>query len=161
MLPLQSLQVEVCFDECISGFRSKKLTSAEKECVTKCATKFTGFTQRVASRFQELQIKLQQVRLSFCGCRGVLVDVHVNCNLRELVETHGDNASGGVAASVAAAAPASHRCRRRSDHSMSAAHECMCHGLRLCFVAPPRAGAGRVVARGAVIRVRARSAQLN
>ena len=53
--------MERCFDECVSGFRSKKMTSGEKECVQKCATKFTTFTQRVASRFQELQIKMNQV----------------------------------------------------------------------------------------------------
>ena len=53
-----ALQAERCFDECVTGFRTKKLTSSEKECVKTCSAKFTKFTQRIASRFQELQIKM-------------------------------------------------------------------------------------------------------
>ena len=37
------------------------MTGGEQECVKKCATKFTTFTQRVASRFQELQVKMNEV----------------------------------------------------------------------------------------------------
>mmetsp|Transcript_34361 Transcript_34361/g.50505 ORF Transcript_34361/g.50505 Transcript_34361/m.50505 type:complete len:94 (-) Transcript_34361:152-433(-) len=59
--------VERCFDECVTGFRSKKMTGGEQECVKKCATKFTTFTQRVASRFQELQVKMNEQQQNTFG----------------------------------------------------------------------------------------------
>mmetsp|Transcript_7468 Transcript_7468/g.9952 ORF Transcript_7468/g.9952 Transcript_7468/m.9952 type:complete len:94 (+) Transcript_7468:211-492(+) len=44
-----------CFDECVQGFKSKKLTDTEDTCVEQCAEKFIKLTQRVGFRFAEHQ----------------------------------------------------------------------------------------------------------
>ena len=46
--------VELCFSECVSGFRSKVLTSPEEKCVNTCAEKFLKHSGRVGQRFGEL-----------------------------------------------------------------------------------------------------------
>merc|ERR1712093_282916 len=54
--------VERCFNECVTGFRSKSLEASEKECVEHCVGKFMQFSQRVAQRFQEKNMQLQNAQ---------------------------------------------------------------------------------------------------
>ena len=52
--------VKRCFDECITTFRSKRLSEQEKKCLDGCMEKFMSFQQRSATRFAEFQAKLAQ-----------------------------------------------------------------------------------------------------
>lgn len=47
--------VEVCFAECIRGFRSKSMDTKEETCVSNCADKYIKLTKRVGHRFAEHQ----------------------------------------------------------------------------------------------------------
>jgi import inner membrane translocase subunit TIM9 len=44
---------ERCFHDCVSSFRTKKLSKKEKTCITNCAGKFHKYSQRVVMRFTE------------------------------------------------------------------------------------------------------------
>jgi len=46
--------VELCFSECVVGFRSKALTAPEEKCISTCAEKFLKHSGRVGQRFGEL-----------------------------------------------------------------------------------------------------------
>ncbi|BAM39297.1 hypothetical protein MACK_003343 [Theileria orientalis] len=50
--------VERCFNECITGFRSKDLDMKESQCVESCVKLFFDFSQRVSTRFGEKQSKI-------------------------------------------------------------------------------------------------------
>uniref|UniRef100_A0A3B0MV34 Mitochondrial import inner membrane translocase subunit n=1 Tax=Theileria annulata TaxID=5874 RepID=A0A3B0MV34_THEAN len=50
--------VERCFNECVSGFRSKDLDKKETQCVESCVKLFFDFSQRVSTRFAEKQSKI-------------------------------------------------------------------------------------------------------
>ncbi|EKX73888.1 mitochondrial import inner membrane translocase subunit, putative [Theileria equi strain WA] len=50
--------VERCFNECVTGFRSKDLDKKETQCVESCVKLFFEFSQRVGMRFGEKQAKL-------------------------------------------------------------------------------------------------------
>ena len=54
--------VELCFSECVSGFRQKTLTSVEEKCVCTCAEKFLKHSGRVGQRFGELWMAEQQAQ---------------------------------------------------------------------------------------------------
>ncbi|SCM22905.1 mitochondrial import inner membrane translocase subunit TIM9, putative [Plasmodium chabaudi chabaudi] len=45
--------VEMCFNECISSFRSKELDSNENSCILNCVKKFSVFSQRVGLKFTQ------------------------------------------------------------------------------------------------------------
>ncbi|CAD2096319.1 mitochondrial import inner membrane translocase subunit TIM9, putative [Plasmodium vinckei] len=45
--------VEMCFNECISSFRSKELDSNENNCILNCVKKFSVFSQRVGMKFTQ------------------------------------------------------------------------------------------------------------
>lgn len=54
--------VELCFSECVSGFKSKALTSPEEKCINTCAEKFLKHSGRVGQRFGELWMAEQQAQ---------------------------------------------------------------------------------------------------
>ena len=54
--------VELCFSECVTGFRSKALTTPEEKCVNTCAEKFLKHSGRVGQRFGELWMAEQQAQ---------------------------------------------------------------------------------------------------
>ncbi|CAD2096282.1 mitochondrial import inner membrane translocase subunit TIM9, putative [Plasmodium vinckei brucechwatti] len=45
--------VEMCFNECISSFRSKELDSNENNCILNCVKKYSVFSQRVGMKFTQ------------------------------------------------------------------------------------------------------------
>ena len=47
--------VEKCFDHCVESMRSKRLGEGEVRCVENCTTKYLDLTNRMYSRFQDLQ----------------------------------------------------------------------------------------------------------
>lgn len=47
--------VQDCFNMCVKTFRSKKLDTTEKDCITRCTSKYIDATNRIFSRFQEIQ----------------------------------------------------------------------------------------------------------
>jgi mitochondrial import inner membrane translocase subunit TIM9 len=49
-----------CFDNCVSGFRSKTLATHEITCVEHCADRYIKLTQRVGLRFAEHQAMQQK-----------------------------------------------------------------------------------------------------
>ena len=51
--------VELCFSECVTGFRSKALSSPEEKCIGTCAEKFLKHSGRVGQRFGELWMQEQ------------------------------------------------------------------------------------------------------
>lgn len=52
-----------CFDDCVSTFQSKSLTSKEEGCVHRCASKYFGANARMAMRFGEHSMqKVEQMR---------------------------------------------------------------------------------------------------
>ncbi|CAG8667575.1 16640_t:CDS:2, partial [Acaulospora morrowiae] len=56
--------VERCFNDCISDFTSKTLTSKEETCITRCTDKFLKHNERVGQRFGELnQQPMQQQQM--------------------------------------------------------------------------------------------------
>ena len=59
--------VELCFSECVSGFRSKALTTPEEKCVNTCAEKFLKHSGRVGQRFGELWMAEQQAQAEAAG----------------------------------------------------------------------------------------------
>ena len=59
--------VELCFTECVSGFRSKALTTPEEKCVNTCAEKFLKHSGRVGQRFGELWMAEQQAQAEAAG----------------------------------------------------------------------------------------------
>ena len=59
--------VELCFSECVSGFRSKALTSPEEKCVNTCAEKFLKHSGRVGQRFGELWMAEQAAQAEAAG----------------------------------------------------------------------------------------------
>ena len=54
--------VQRCFDNCVTGFRSKTLSKSEINCVEQCAERYIKMTQRVGLRFAEHQA-MQQKRV--------------------------------------------------------------------------------------------------
>mmetsp|Transcript_29805 Transcript_29805/g.77122 ORF Transcript_29805/g.77122 Transcript_29805/m.77122 type:complete len:97 (+) Transcript_29805:75-365(+) len=56
--------VELCFSECVCGFRSKALTTPEEKCVSTCAEKFLKHSGRVGQRFGELWMAEQNAQQS-------------------------------------------------------------------------------------------------
>lgn len=48
-----------CFDNCVTGFRSKTLDKGETACVEQCASRYIKLTQRVGLRFAEHQAMQQ------------------------------------------------------------------------------------------------------
>ena len=59
--------VELCFSECVTGFRSKALTGPEEKCVNTCAEKFLKHSGRVGQRFGELWMAEQQAQAAAGG----------------------------------------------------------------------------------------------
>ena len=59
--------VELCFSECVSGFRSKALTTPEEKCVNTCAEKFLKHSGRVGQRFGELWMAEQAAQAEAAG----------------------------------------------------------------------------------------------
>jgi len=47
---------EVCFNDCIWDFTSRKVSSGENSCAVNCAEKFLKMNQRISTRFQEFQL---------------------------------------------------------------------------------------------------------
>jgi len=47
---------EVCFNDCIWDFTSRKVSSGENNCALNCAEKFLKMNQRISTRFQEFQL---------------------------------------------------------------------------------------------------------
>ena len=59
--------VELCFSECVTGFRSKALSSPEEKCVNTCAEKFLKHSGRVGQRFGELWSAEQEAAAAAAG----------------------------------------------------------------------------------------------
>jgi mitochondrial import inner membrane translocase subunit TIM9 len=55
-----SRTVELCFNECVHSFRSKKLDDKELSCVSSCAEKFLRHTMRSSVRLQESYADIMQ-----------------------------------------------------------------------------------------------------
>ena len=51
--------VELCFSECVTGFRSKALSTPEEKCISTCSEKFLKHSGRVGQRFGELWMQEQ------------------------------------------------------------------------------------------------------
>lgn len=47
---------EVCFNDCIWDFTSRKVSGGENNCALNCAEKFLKMNQRISTRFQEFQL---------------------------------------------------------------------------------------------------------
>lgn len=47
---------EVCFNDCIWDFTTRKVSRGEDTCALNCAEKFLKMNQRISSRFQEFQL---------------------------------------------------------------------------------------------------------
>jgi len=62
--------VELCFSECVCGFRSKALSAPEEKCISTCAEKFLKHSGRVGQRFGELWMAEQQAQQSQMGGGG-------------------------------------------------------------------------------------------
>mmetsp|Transcript_7607 Transcript_7607/g.11521 ORF Transcript_7607/g.11521 Transcript_7607/m.11521 type:complete len:102 (+) Transcript_7607:78-383(+) len=45
--------IDRCFSKCVNNFRSRKVQSAEKECLSNCVAKSIAHNQRVQMRFAE------------------------------------------------------------------------------------------------------------
>lgn len=56
-----------CFDNCVTGFRSKTLSKSEVTCVEHCADRYIKMTQRVGLRFAEYQALQQQKAAASTG----------------------------------------------------------------------------------------------
>ena len=59
--------VELCFSECVCGFRSKELTNPEEKCINTCAEKFLKHSGRVGQRFGELWAAEQAAQMQGNG----------------------------------------------------------------------------------------------
>ncbi|KAF8914971.1 Tim10/DDP family zinc finger protein [Mucidula mucida] len=51
---------EKCFTTCCNDFTSKALSSKEDQCVSNCAEKFLKHSERIGSRFAELNAEQAQ-----------------------------------------------------------------------------------------------------
>ena len=51
--------MEHCFTDCVHTFRSQALGDKEETCVQRCFSKYSAGTQRIATRFQELNAQSQ------------------------------------------------------------------------------------------------------
>jgi import inner membrane translocase subunit TIM9 len=51
---------EACFRDCVTQFRSKALEEEEERCIRNCASVFLKMSNRVAERFNEIQVQEQQ-----------------------------------------------------------------------------------------------------
>lgn len=47
---------EICFDDCIWDFTTRKISGLENQCSLYCAEKYLKMNQRVSTRFQEFQV---------------------------------------------------------------------------------------------------------
>jgi import inner membrane translocase subunit TIM9 len=52
--------VNICFEPCVTSFRSKTLDKSEIACVEQCASRYIKMTQRVGLRFAEHQAMQHQ-----------------------------------------------------------------------------------------------------
>ncbi|OAO15584.1 Tim9-like protein [Blastocystis sp. ATCC 50177/Nand II] len=52
--------VQQCFTSCARNFRTKKLDSSEEDCIRRCTERFVEATNRIATRFQEIQSLAEQ-----------------------------------------------------------------------------------------------------
>jgi len=47
---------EICFDDCVWDFTTRKVLNKESTCALNCAEKYLKMNQRVSARFQEFQL---------------------------------------------------------------------------------------------------------
>merc|ERR1712029_936081 len=55
---------EVCFNDCIWDFTSRKVSTGENNCALNCAEKFLKMNQRISTRFQEFQMMANENAMS-------------------------------------------------------------------------------------------------
>ena len=51
---------EVAFDRCVHGFRSNTLTETEKKCIQVTSAKILRFSDRMNTRFSEVQVQMSE-----------------------------------------------------------------------------------------------------
>ncbi|KIY71541.1 hypothetical protein CYLTODRAFT_435187 [Cylindrobasidium torrendii FP15055 ss-10] len=61
-LKMYSNIVEKCFSTCCNDFTSKALTSKEDTCVTNCAEKWLKHSERIGTRFAELNAEMMEAQ---------------------------------------------------------------------------------------------------
>jgi len=47
---------EICFEDCVWDFTTRKVLNKESTCALNCAEKYLKMNQRVSARFQEFQL---------------------------------------------------------------------------------------------------------
>ncbi|KAI9840698.1 MAG: protein transporter tim9 [Sclerophora amabilis] len=52
--------VQKCFDDCITDFTTKSLHTKEEGCVMRCVDKYLKGSERLGTRFQELNASMMQ-----------------------------------------------------------------------------------------------------
>ena len=63
-LRLYNEMAEMCFNKCVTTFRSKDLGKQEEGCLELCVTKFMKSVNRCGMRFAEEQMQQQQQQLA-------------------------------------------------------------------------------------------------
>ena len=63
-LRLYNEMAEMCFNKCVTSFRSKDLGKQEDDCLELCVTKFMKSVNRCGMRFAEEQMQQQQAQMA-------------------------------------------------------------------------------------------------
>lgn len=63
---------ELCFNDCVWDFTSRKVSKAEDSCAINCAEKFLKANQRISTRFQEFQMIANENAVAAMNKAGVL-----------------------------------------------------------------------------------------
>jgi import inner membrane translocase subunit TIM9 len=51
---------ELCFNDCINDFTTRKILNSEDACTTNCLEKYLKMNQRISMRFQEHQMLVNE-----------------------------------------------------------------------------------------------------
>jgi len=61
---------EMCFNDCVHDFTTRKVIESEASCSNYCMEKYMKMTQRISQRFQEVQMQTNEGILSKTGIVG-------------------------------------------------------------------------------------------
>ena len=65
---MYSKLVQRCFDDCITDFTTKSITSREESCTMRCVDKHLKSQERLGQRFQENNVAMQSGQLPWRWC---------------------------------------------------------------------------------------------
>lgn len=63
---------EICFTDCINDFTTRNIKDKEEKCALNCMEKYLKMNQRVAQRFQEFQMLIQENAIAAAKKEGQL-----------------------------------------------------------------------------------------